>query len=87
MSEGSEVENVKRLAVKINDWLVVGGFIIVLVVGALMAFGSLFSPSPVASLLVVVLCTLVALLVWAIGAGTWCVLSGIHYELKKLNAK
>lgn len=83
----SEVEKVKRLAVKINDWLVIAGFIVIVVLGSVLAVGALTTETPVLGFLTVVGFALIALVVWAIGSGLWCVLSGIHYELKKLNEK
>lgn len=67
----------KNLAIKINDLLVAVGLFLIVVVtalallggGGLAAFGF----------------GVVALFVWAIGAGLWCVLSGIYDELKKIN--
>ncbi|ATN92862.1 hypothetical protein QGX11_gp099 [Pseudomonas phage PPSC2] len=82
-----EVEQVKRLAVKINDWLVIAGFIVIVVAGSLLAVGMLATETPLLSFLTVVGFALIALVLWAIGSGLWCVLSGIHYELKKLNEK
>lgn len=81
----SEVEKVKRLAVKVNDWLVIAGFIVIVVLGSVLAVGALTTETPVLGFLTVVGFALIALVLWAIGSGLWCVLSGIHYELKKLN--
>lgn len=83
----SEVEKVKRLAVKINDWLVIAGFILIVVLGSVLAVGALSTETPVLGFLTVLGFALIALVLWAIGSGLWCVLSGIHYELKKLNEK
>lgn len=68
----------KRLAIGTNDLLVsVGLFILIfftaLATGTVGWMGLVWG--------------LVGLLLWAIGSGFWCVLSGIHDELKKLNEK
>ena len=81
----SEVEKVKRLAVKINDWLVVAGFIVIVVLACFALMAAVTTDTPVIDLLKVAGIALIALVFWAIGSGLWCVLSGIHYELKKLN--
>ena len=67
----------KNLAIKINDFLVAVGLFLIVVVTALAMLGG----GGFAALGFGVL----ALLVWAIGAGLWCVLSGIYDELKKMN--
>lgn len=82
-----EVEQVKRLAVKINDWLVIAGFIIIVVLACFAMMAAITTDTPIIDLVKVAGIALVALVVWAIGSGLWCVLSGIHYELKKLNEK
>jgi hypothetical protein len=82
-----EVEQVKRLAVEINDWLVIAGFIIIVVLACFAMMAAITTDTPIIDLVKVAGIALIALVVWAIGSGLWCVLSGIHYELKKLNEK
>lgn len=74
----SEVNGMKRLAIKTNDILVAVGLIVVALLTALMTTQS----GPIGFLY-----GLVGFIAWAIGSGLWCVLSGIHDELKKLNEK
>lgn len=74
----SEVSGMKRLAIKTNDVLVALGLIVVVIVTILVTLGA----GPVG-----LLYGLAAFVFWAIGSGFWCVLSGIHDELKKFNNK
>ncbi|AMR58052.1 hypothetical protein vB_PsyM_KIL5_0161 [Pseudomonas phage vB_PsyM_KIL5] len=69
----------RRLAIGVNDFLVAVGLIAVI----------LFTFVTVATLglLVGLVYGLAAFLLWGVASGLWCVLSGIHNELKKLNEK
>lgn len=67
----------KNLAIKINDFLVAVGLFLILVITGLALLGGGGFPA--------VLIGLAGLVVWAIAAGFWCVLSGIYDELKKMN--
>jgi len=67
----------KNLAIKINDFLVGFGLFVI----ALFTFFALVGGAGWLGLVFGV-CALVA---WSIGAGLWCVLSGIYDELKKIN--
>lgn len=68
----------KKLAIKINDIMVAIGLIVV-VLFTVAAFTTLGA--------VGLLYGLGGLILWAIASGFWCVLSGIHAELMKLNTK
>lgn len=74
----SEVSSMKRLAIGTNDILVAVGLIIVL---AFALFATVATGWPG------LIYGLIGFVCWAIGSGFWCVLSGIHDELKKSNNK
>lgn len=82
----SEVEKVKRLAVSVNDFMVVAGLIVVVVVSLFTVVACAFFGT-LSTVLTACLLSLAAFLFWAISSGLWCALSGIHSELKKLNSK
>ncbi|AMR57883.1 hypothetical protein vB_PsyM_KIL4_0159 [Pseudomonas phage vB_PsyM_KIL4] len=69
----------RRLAIGVNDFLVAVGLIAVI----LFTFVTVTT----LGLLVGLVYGLAAFLLWGVASGLWCVLSGIHNELKKLNEK
>jgi hypothetical protein len=75
----SEINSMKRLAIKTNDVLVAVGLIGVALMMTLVVVSS--------GWLIGLVYGLIGFIFWAIGSGLWCVLSGIHDELKKLNNK
>jgi len=72
----------KKLAIWINDCMAAVGLGLV----GLFTFVGVLTVEP-SLIWAVLLISVIALIVWAITSGLWCVLSGIHDELKKLNEK
>ncbi|AMR57556.1 hypothetical protein vB_PsyM_KIL2_0156 [Pseudomonas phage vB_PsyM_KIL2] len=75
----NEIKVMRRLAIGVNDFLVAVGLIAVV----LFTFVTVTT----LGLLVGLVYGLAAFLLWGVASGLWCVLSGIHNELKKLNEK
>ena len=75
----NEIKVMRRLAIGVNDFLVAVGLVAVV----LFTFVTVTT----LGLLVGLVYGLVAFVLWGVASGFWCVLSGIHNELKKLNEK
>lgn len=73
-------QNVRALAIKINNFMAFAAFFLILIVVIIM---SIFVP--IDKIWTVVLSGLGAVVGWALLYGFWFVLTGILDELKKLN--